>query len=463
MVPKKFRLLTIVGLTAAIALAAYGADNRTKLKPGFNLLKPKDDVDIGRQSAREAERQLQILNDRQATSYIETLGKSLASYAPNNNPVYVFQFKIVNDNAINAFALPGGFLYINRGAIAAADNEAQIAGVIAHEIGHVVMRHGTHQMSKAYAAKMGLGILGGVFAGGALGPMVNATGGMGMNVLFLHYSREMETEADLIGTQILHDAGYEPKAMVDFFEKIQEQSKNGGNGSQFLSDHPNPANRISDVQKEIVKLNGALPNPKTDTDEFQAMKTEVAGLPAPVRGGRGTAAGGGNRPPANARNDGRPDLPSLRTTIFDGTDIEFQYPDNWHQYGQGITLAPDGGMVRDSLAWGITVSTFQADKHGRPGISLDEATDQLINVLQRNNSAMSVVQPRQSTRVGTLPGYVTIVSNDSPAGGRETDWIVSVVVPNGMVYYFVGVAPQRDFDEYRRSFEDITASVQFKS
>ena len=278
MVPRNPRILTIVGLILAVALTSYSADRRTKLKPGFNILKPKDDVEIGRQSVREAEGQLQILNDVRATTYIRTLGKNLATYAPNNDPVYIFEFKIVNDTAINAFALPGGFIYVNRGAIAAADNEAQIAGVMAHEIGHVVMRHGTHQMSKAYLEKMGLGIVGGIFGGGALGSIINATGGFGLNALFLHYSREMESEADLIGTQILHDAGYDPKAMVDFFEKIQVQSK--GNTSQFFSDHPNPANRISDVQKEIVKLDGALPNPKTDTSEFQAMKTEVAGLPA---------------------------------------------------------------------------------------------------------------------------------------------------------------------------------------
>ena len=224
MVPRNPRIVTILGLIVAVALAAYGADKRTKLKPGFNILKPKDDVEIGRQSVREAERQLQILNDVPATTYIRTLGKNLATYAPNNDPVYIFEFKIVNDMAINAFALPGGFIYVNRGAIAAADNEAQIAGVMAHEIGHVVMRHGTHQMSKVYLEKMGLGIFGGIFGGGALGSIINATGGFGLNALFLHYSREMESEADLIGTQILHDAGYDPKAMVDFFEKIQEQS-----------------------------------------------------------------------------------------------------------------------------------------------------------------------------------------------------------------------------------------------
>jgi beta-barrel assembly-enhancing protease len=463
MVPKNSRILIILGLMLAVVLAAYGADKRTKLKPGFNILKPKDDVEIGRRSAVEADRQLEILNDRQATTYIQTLGKNLATSAPNNDPVYVFQFKIVNDNAINAFALPGGFIYVNRGAIAAADNEAQIAGVMAHEIGHVVMRHGTHQMSKAYVEKMGLGILGGMLGGGALGSVINATGGFGLNALFLHYSREMESEADLIGTQILHDAGYDPKAMVEFFEKIQVESQSAGKSSQFFSDHPNPANRISDVQKEIVKLNGALPNPMTDSSEFQEMKTEVAGLPAPLRGGRGATAGG-NRVPPNPRNGGRPAPPSIRTTIYDGVDIQFRNPDNWRQDRQGavITIAPESGMVNGSLAWGMTISPFDADMHNEPRISLDDATDQLLGVLQRNNPAMRITQDRRPIRVGSLQGYVTEATNDSPAGGRETDWIVTVIAQNARMYYFVGVSRQDDFDEYRRSFRDIIDTVRFK-
>src|SRR5215470_9820826 len=178
MLLKNSRLLAVLGVIVAAALA-YGADNRTKLKPGFNFFSPQQDVEIGRQSAREAERQQQMLNDRQAAEYIETLGRSLARYAPNNNSAYVYQFKVVNDTAINAFALPGGFLYVNRGAITAADNEAQIAGVIAHEIGHVVMRHGTHQASRAYLAQAPLAAFGGVLGGGAMSTVIGSVGGLG--------------------------------------------------------------------------------------------------------------------------------------------------------------------------------------------------------------------------------------------------------------------------------------------
>jgi Peptidase family M48 len=460
MVSKNSRLVTILGLTLAVVLAAFGADNRTKLKPGLNFFSPKQDVEIGRQSASQAERQLQILNDWNATSYIQSLGKSLASYAPNNDPVYVYQFKIVNDEAINAFALPGGFIYVNRGAIAAADDEAQIAGVMAHEIGHVVMRHGTHQASRAYLAQAPLAVAGGVLGGGAIGSVMGAVGGLGMNVLFLKYSRDMESQADLVGTQILHDAGYNPRAMVEFFEKIQAQSK--GNASQFLSDHPNPGNRISNVQHEIEKLNGALPNPKENTPEFQTVKNDLANLPGPIRSGRGGAS---NRRPTVTRNDGLPDPPSIRMTTFNGSDIEFRYPDNWHPSVQGttITIAPDRGMIKGSLTWGLMMSPYKADDHGQGRTSLDDATDQLLRDLQRNNPAMQVSNTRQRINVSGLQGYVTELSNDSPAGGRETDWIVTVIAPNGGAYYFVGVAPENDFFQYNGSFNDIVGTVRFKS
>src|SRR5262245_10073496 len=128
----KRRLSPIFGLIFAIALTAYAADTRSKLKPGWNLFSPQQDVEMGREVSRQAERELPMLNDRRSNAYIDTLGKRLAAHAPGEK--YPYQFKIVNDTAINAFALPGGFVYINRGALEAATTEAQIAGVMAHEI-----------------------------------------------------------------------------------------------------------------------------------------------------------------------------------------------------------------------------------------------------------------------------------------------------------------------------------------
>src|SRR5438094_8349891 len=265
MLSKHFRSMT-VGLVLAVTLGAYAADSRTKLKPGWNLFSQQQDIEMGRESAKQAEMQLPLLNDRQAAGYIDTLGKQLAAHAPGDK--YPFQFKIVNDTAINAFALPGGFVYINRGAIEAADSENQIAGVMAHEIGHVVLRHGTNQVSKAYLAQAPLQILGGALGSNSIGSVLAQLGvGFGLNSLFLKYSRDAESQADLMGTQILHDSGHDPKEMVELFEKIQAETK-GGRATQFLSDHPNPENRISNVQREIERVGGMPPNARRDAPEF---------------------------------------------------------------------------------------------------------------------------------------------------------------------------------------------------
>ena len=181
-----------------------------------------------------------------------TAGRRLASRAPGAR--YPYQFKVVNDAAINAFALPGGFLYINRGIFDNASNEAQLAGVLAHEISHVALRHGTNQMSKAYAAQAPSAVLGGVLGSSIGGIMAQTGASFAANSVLLKFSRDAERQADLMGTQILYDSGYDPRAMAQFFEKIEAQS--GSRGAEFL-DHPNPGNRISSVNQEITKLGGA--------------------------------------------------------------------------------------------------------------------------------------------------------------------------------------------------------------
>jgi len=456
MLSKNSGFIVIVALILAVVLGAYAADSRTKLKPGWNLFSPKQDIDMGRESAKQAEMQLPILNDRQASIYIDTLGKRLASHAPGEK--YPYQFKIVNDTAINAFALPGGFIYVNRGAIDAADSENQIAGVIAHEIGHVVLRHGTNQVSKAYLAQAPLAILGGVLGSNSIGSVLGQLGvGFGLNSLFLKYSRDAETQADLMGTQILHDNGYDPKGMVEFFEKIQAESK-GGRATQFFSDHPNPENRISNVQREIERLGGLPANARRDSPEFHAVKNLLAGLPAPPKSGaRGTTR------PSDTRN-GKPEPPSAKRATFSGNGLQFRYPDNWRQYGQGsaMTFAPDSGIVNGALAYGMMIAEFEPDYHGQGQISLDEATDQLISNLQRSNANMRVTRSHERTRVGGQPALITEATNQSPAGGRETDWIVTTMRPDGTMYYVVGVAPQNEFGTYLRAFEDVVDSLRFR-
>jgi predicted Zn-dependent protease len=271
----------MLGLGCAIVVAAIQmcwAGERTPLKPGWNLFTPEQDIQIGKQSSARIGQQVLLLNDPRVDDYLDALGKKLAGYAPGYK--YPYQYRCVNDENINAFALPGGFIYINRGVIEAADNEAQLAGVMAHETSHVALRHGTNQVSKAEAWQIPFGLLGN--AGGLGGLMAQLGGGFTLNSIVLKYSRDDETQADVLGTQILYDAGYDPRALAQFFEKIEAESK-GKQPAQFFSDHPNPGNRTGRVDDEVEKLGGPEPNYRTDSDDFHSIKIYVMKLPKPPK------------------------------------------------------------------------------------------------------------------------------------------------------------------------------------
>lgn len=232
-------------LALAMVVAPLSAAAQS-LRPGFNIFSPQQDYEIGRQSALVANRRLPTYTD----SRITRIGRRLAAVAPGTR--YPYRFRVVNDSSINAFALPGGFIYVNRGALNAARSEDEVAAVLAHEIAHVALRHGTNQASKAYLAQAGLGLISGLFGGrttNAIGQVIGSIGGFGLNTIFLKHSRSAEEEADSLGTQIMRRAGYNPYGMVLFLHTIQRHSR--GSSVEFLSSHPNPGNRIARLEREL--------------------------------------------------------------------------------------------------------------------------------------------------------------------------------------------------------------------
>ena len=267
----------VAALSLALAPAAWA--NRTPLKPGWNMFSPQQDVEVGQQVSKDAEKQLPMLNNSRVDNYVNNLGRKLAAKAPGEK--YPYQFKVVNDRAINAFALPGGPIYINRGVIEAADNESQLAGVVAHEISHVALRHGTNQASKASAAQVPLAILGGLLGSNSTGAMLAQLGaGFAVNSVLLKYSRTAESQADTMGTQILYDSAYDPRAIAQFFEKIEAQQKGSG-PVEFFSNHPSPDNRIERVNQEVTALGGVRRDSSTNSREFDEIKRYLQSLPAP--------------------------------------------------------------------------------------------------------------------------------------------------------------------------------------
>jgi predicted Zn-dependent protease len=224
-----------------------------------------------------------LVKDPEIVRYVNGLGRHLSQYAPNQNGFeYHWTFHVVNSGDINAFALPGGYIFVNRGAIVAAQDEAQLAGVIAHEEGHVVMRHGTHQVSEKLLAEAPLEILAGYLgqSGGLLSQLAQLGIGFGVNSIFLRNSRDMEAQADQVGTYILYRSGYDPYAMAQFFEIIQR--KYPDRTIQFFSDHPDPGNRIQTVNQEVPEL-GPPKQWKTDSPQFEAIKQRLLAMPLPPK------------------------------------------------------------------------------------------------------------------------------------------------------------------------------------
>jgi len=431
---------------------------RTSLKPGWNLFPVQQDIAVRKQNAVQAEKQLPMCNAPKVDEYLTQLGKKLVAHLDTHGAQYPWEFHCVNDRSINAFALPGGYVFVNRGAIEAADNEAQLAGVMAHELSHVALRHGTNQASRAQLTEGGLGIVGGLLGGGTGAAMIEQLGTFAAGSVLLRYSRSAETQADVSGTQALYDSGYDPRAMAQFFEKLEAESK-GKTPPEFFSDHPNPDHRVERVDQEIEKLGGTPSNARRDSQEFEAAKREVMNLPVVKKAAPGAVAG-----PSTMS---KPVAPSTNYSTYQGSGYTMRYPDNWKKYGDqnDIAFAPEGGIGNDAsghgaLAYGLTLGSAQL-QNADASNALETATQQLISGLQQSNPNMKVTRQPARVRLNNQPALSTYLSNDSPIGGQETDWIITVVRPEGLVY-FVCTAPAGDFHEYNKAFGDILDSVRFK-
>ncbi len=445
-------------LFAASLLLVPGAfAQRTQLKPGWNAFSPQDDINLGKRAAVDAAKQLPLCNAPKVDAYLTQLGTRLAQKLPTGGVEYPFEFHCVNDKAINAFALPGGYVFVNRGAIEAADNEGQLAAVMAHELSHVALRHGTNQATKAQAAQTGLGIFGAIFGGSAGGALLTELGTFTAGGVLLRYSRTAESQADVMGTQVLYDSGHDPRAMAQFFEKLEAETK-GKNPPEFFSDHPSPEHRVERVDEEIEKLGGTPPNAKRDSAEFEAIKREVLALPVVKKSAHGAA--GAASPPAP---------PSGNFAAYQASTYSLRYPDNWKKYsdgdGAGASFAPQGGVVDDgsghsALAYGMTVDVVQVKGDASDSNALENGTRQVIQSLQQQNPNMKIARQAERVRLNGQPGLSTYLSNDSPAGGQETDWVITVLRPEGMVY-FVCVAPQAAYSNYDKTFSSILDSVRF--
>jgi len=443
------RLRVLLAVALALGCASGVWAQRSTLKPPWNMYSPDTDVKLGKQNAQILEKRLPLCNDPKVDAYLTNLGMKLVAKLPTRGVQYPWEFHCVNSKEINAFALPGGYVFINRGAIEVADNEAQLAAVMAHELSHVALRHGTAQASKAQLMQGAAGIFGGIFGGSAGGALLTQGVALGAGGVLLHYSRSDETQADVLGTQALYDAGYDPRAMAQFFEKLESETK-GKNPPQFLSDHPNPGNRVARVDEEVDKLGGVPQNARRDSAEFEAIKREVLALPVV------------KMPPVSA-GSAAPAAPSGNFVNYEGGAYALKVPENWKKYEDkgSVTFAPDGGISQTGgLAYGMIVTLHQVQADGSEH-ALENATQALIQELATTNPGLKVTREPGPVQLNGQPGLSTYLSNDSPAGGQETDWLVTVLPPQGLVS-FLCVAQKAAYPDYEKAFTAVLDSVRLQ-
>jgi hypothetical protein len=463
----------LLALMVAMSLAAGVTEAQTKVNPGWNMFSPQQDVEIGAQSAQEAERQLPILNSSSVDSYVNNIGQRLAANA--GGPQFQYRFRVVNASDINAFALPGGYIYVNRGIIENARNEGEVAGVIAHEIAHVALRHGTHQASKAYAAQAGLQILGGLL-GGKVGnntaQILNTVGGVGLNALFLKFSRELETQADVRGAQILAASGYTPADMVSFFRQLETVDK--AKKTTWLSDHPAPPDRIARIEKERQALREPA-NPTQNAQQLASIKNDLRRFGnAPTMGQIAQSRSTGSSNPPMTSNDpgnvGRVEAPSTSWRRFSNRTgaYEIAYPSNWRVYDSGsfaATIAPEGGIGevngKTEVVYGMIINHYDPfgntprsylrdGRNTTTQMTLADATNDLLAEIRRDSPHLSVV--RGSGQQLKLDGRTAMAAS---LRGRNPNTrlderltVVTRAMPDGHLMYVLFVTPEQDASRY---------------
>ena len=490
------RLVRSCVIGPAFVLAAWtvfaAASGPVLPDPGDAGVSRAEQEKLGQQTKAEVYKQMPVLPDSSPeTQYVRRLGERLAAVIPRQNS-WPWEFHVVQQKEVNAFALPGGPMFVNIGTIVAAKNEAELAGVMAHEMSHVYMQHSVKQMKKNAAPSLlaGLGQIAGQIIGGVGGDLTSGLAQIGGGMWSMKYSRTDETQADEVGAIIMYKAGYDPKALADFFEQLQAQ---GGNPPQLLSDHPNPGNRRVAIEREIASWppksyrasDAAFARAQADARSVRAYTAKEidagaqSGLWARqnAAGGQPAAAAPSPAAPADIRTGGAPApglaVPQVRPTglyrLTTNDRVSLFYPENWQVYGHGnddgVTVAPAAGYVGGALAYGVIVSRGQ-DTRAR---TLDDAAAGLVRSMQRANPNLLALGPPQPLTIDGLPGLSVDLRGDSPvvrAGrpARERDWLVMFrdsQVDHGYVY-LVFVAPEDDFEALRPTYDSMLRGLSLR-
>jgi Zn-dependent protease with chaperone function len=426
---------------------------------------PKQDVQLGKEAASEVRKQYPIIEDQHIAKYLTQIGNRLVAAAPTGlkQSVYEYSFTPVNLKDINAFALPGGPMFVQRGMFDAAAEEAEVAGVMAHELSRVLLRHGTANASKAQNPWLQLGqiagAVGGAVVGGELGGYIAEGTQFGLGTLLLRYSRDYEKQADLLGAQIMARAGYDPRALARMFETIEKESKSGGS-PEWLSSHPNPGNRTAYITKEAESLQiASSPN----TGRFAAIKESFNALPRAKTMKEVTSRSSGEgETPRSVGTPGEPvPRPSTQYKRLNAGLFETVVPSNWTNLSssQSVKAVPQNGygdldgqsVFTHGVEFGIT----------RPASrDLRDATDAWVDDLRQGNPELRIAGEQQATRISQRSAIATPLVNPSPLGGRERIDIFTTFLSDGNLFYYMTIVPENEEAAYRPAFNRIRQQLR---
>lgn len=454
-------------MAVAVMSAPFVTFAQTQIRPPSNSYSVSDDVRLGQQVSAEVERQLPLVRDREVEQYIERLGRRLVDSIPRQyqQPHFRYTFKVVNARDINAFALPGGPMYLNRGMIEAAQNEGGVAGVMAHEMSHIALRHATASVPQQQRGAI-LGTIGSILGsiiGGVPGAIIGTGAQVGAAAYVTRYTREFETQADILGAQIMAYAGYDPRDLSRMFQIIEQQS-GGRGGPEWLSSHPNPGNRYARINQEaaLLRVSGTAGN----TAEFHRIQSRLRSMgQAPtteeiLRSGRRTADGSDSRYPSDARISTNVPRPSTRySTHALGNLARLNVPSNWRKFEDhsSVSFVPDGAYDNQaSMTHGVMVGFTRMQNR-----DLRAASDEYIRALLQNNPHL-----RQTSGYGrgTISGRtalsMTLAGPSNLTGRTEVATVYTAMLRNGDLWYVVTVVPDNEQRAYQNAFATVLRSIQ---
>jgi Zn-dependent protease with chaperone function len=459
---RRARIAAVLTLSLSLTTLTF---SQTRIVAPKNKYTVAEDVKLGREAAAQAKKELPMLNDARVDDYVERIGRTLAQSVPPEfqHPEFTYTFDVVNQKDINAFALPGGPMFLNRGMIEAARSEGEVAGVMAHEMSHVALRHGTAQASSGQGAQIGgiLGQIAGAIIGGTAGSIISTGSQVAAGAYITKYSRGYESQADILGAQMLARAGYDPREMANMFKTLAGEG--GSRGPEWLSSHPDPGNRYNAIVKEAASLRV---QGNANTGQFQEIQSRLAGM-SPAYTAEQIAKGQARSNPTTIASRAPINVPPPSNSFRTSQPLNFMrlsLPSNWQEVSggnDGVTYAPDGGYIESGDSSAFTHGFQVGVTNVRGSGNLQRDTEGLIQAFAKGNPQLRASGNYARDRISGRNAIRTNLSNVSEVTGqREHVSLTTTQLADGRVLYLIGVAPQNEASAYENAFQRVRQSIQ---